>query len=95
MENITIVAKICKIPKVVAVPLRYIKLDLVKSLNNRINRNQEHLMYWSNDINKRPNFDLPISQQFHRSVDSCFNVRLLKVFGKYIKFNKILHINYW
>lgn len=89
MEDLTIVAKICKLPKIVVVPLENIyKLDLVKPLNNRINRNQVHLMYWSNDHKKKPNFNLPISQQFDNSVESCYNVKLHKVFSKCLLFQK-------
>lgn len=81
MENLIIVAKLCNISRIVIVPLQNIfKLDLVKALNNRINRNQTHLLYWSNDHTKEPNFDLPISYQFNPSTDACFNVKLLKVF---------------
>lgn len=84
MSSLTIVVKICKYRKLLCVPLRYIyKFDLAKSLNNRINRNQEHLCFWSNDQNKQPNFGLPVSHRFQRSTDACFKVKLLKVFRKY------------
>lgn len=85
MDNLLIVAKICDLKKLVAVPLKYInKLDLAKALNNRINRNQTHLLFWSKDPIKEPNFNIPVSQQFNRDSDSCYNVKLLKVFGKFI-----------
>lgn len=85
MSSLTIVAKICKYRKIICVPLHYVyMLDLAKSLNNRINRNQEHLCFWSDDVNKQPNFDLPISHHFDPPIDSCFKVKLLKVLGKYI-----------
>lgn len=83
MENLSIVAKICNYPKIVVVPLRNIhKFDLAKTLNYRINRNQTHLMFWSSDEKKEPNFSLPIPSRFVASVDSCFHVKLLKVFGE-------------
>lgn len=85
MSNLCVVAKICNYPKIVVVPLRYIyKFDLAKSLNNRINRNQTHMVFWSNDDKKEPNFTLPISRRFDSLTDSCFEVKLLKVFGKCI-----------
>lgn len=86
MGNLYIVAKICNYPEIVVVPLRNIyRFDYAKSLNNRINRNQTHLLYWSPDETKNPDFNLPISNRFDASTDSCFNVKLLKVFGMYIK----------
>lgn len=85
MSSLTIVAKICKYRKLICVPLHYIyMLDLAKSLNYRINRNQEHLCFWSNDLTNQPNFNLPISNHFDPSIDSCYKVRLLKVFRKLI-----------
>lgn len=84
MNNLTIVAILCKCRKVLTVPLRNVyKLDLAKSLNNRIIRNQEHLLFWSSDFTKEPNFNLPISGRFDKSRDACYMVKLLKVFGKY------------
>lgn len=83
MDNLSVVAKICEYPKILVVPLQNIyKLNLAKSLNNRINRNQKHLLFWSNNSQTVPNFNLPISGQFDHNIDSCFNVKLLKVFGK-------------
>lgn len=79
-----VVCKIQKIQKLVAVPIKFIyKLDFAKSLNNRLNRNQVHLMFWSSDFKKEPNFDLPISQRFEHNIDSCFDVKFLRAFGKY------------
>lgn len=90
MYNLTIVAVLSKCRKVVAVPLRYVyKLNLAKSLNNRINRNQEHLMFWSSDFTKEPNFNLPVSDRFDKSGDACYMVKLLKVFGKFVNTLKI------
>lgn len=82
MENLTVVAKLCNYSKVVVVPLRNIfKLNFAKSLNNRINRNQVHVMFWSKNFTTVPNFNLPLSRRFDGNSDGCFNVRLLKVFG--------------
>lgn len=77
-------AKILGCEIIVVVPLKFIhKLDLVKTLNNSVNHNQQHLMFWSEDQSKKPNFSLPISDRFSREVDSCHNVKLLKAFRKY------------
>lgn len=84
------VAKLCKFKKIVVVPLKYIfKLDLAKSLNYRINRNQKHILFWSTDLSKEPNFTLPLDARFDEN-DACFYARFLKVFSKYTCF---LHYN--
>lgn len=84
-NNLTVVAILSECSKTLTVPLQYIyKFDLAKALNYRINRNQEHLMFWSSDYKKAPNFDLPISHQFDKSKDACYKVKLFKVFGKFM-----------
>lgn len=84
MANIYFVAKVWKHPNIIIVPLRYVyKLDLAKSLNNRINRNQKHVVFWSEDDTKEPNFNLPVSNRFDRSKDSCLKVKILKVFSSH------------
>lgn len=81
MDNLFIVCKLVNIPKIVVVPINFIfELDLVKSLNYRLNRNQTHLMFWSSDHTKNPNFDLDISHRFEHNVDACFNIKILKAF---------------
>lgn len=83
MESLFVAVKIHNLSKIVVVPLRNIyKLNLAKTLNNRINRNQIHLMFWSSDHGKKPNFNASISNRFDSAIDSCYNVRLLKVFGE-------------
>lgn len=83
MDQLTVVVKICDYPKLLVVPLKNVyKLNLAKSLNNRINRNQTHLMFWSKDVKAVPNFNMQISKRFDQNIESCFNVKLLKVFGE-------------
>lgn len=91
MMEIFLAVKIECCKKIVVVPVDFIyKLDFVKTFNNSLNRNQKHLMYWSQDQNKEPNFDLPVSEQFNHSIDGCYYVKLLKAFRKFIKMCKSL-----
>lgn len=93
MDKLLVAAKICDVKKVIAVPMKYVyKFDIAKGLNNRINRNQVHLCFWSSDPEKEPRFDLPISNRFDRQVDSCFKVKLLKVFGNQMFKFRIIRI---
>lgn len=92
MDRLSVVVKICNYAKIVVVPLQYIyKLNFAKSLNNRINRNQTHLMFWSEDLTKEPNFDIPISTDFSSQNDACYNVKLLKVFGEYYRLRSTIN----
>lgn len=85
MKELLIAAKIFKCAKTVVVPVDYIyELNFAKTFNNGINRNQIHLMFYSNDPTKKPNFQLPVSDEFDASTDSCFDVKLLRAFCEYI-----------
>lgn len=83
MKELLLAVKLVCCKKTVVVPSDFIyMLDFVKTFNNSINRNQVHLMFWSQDKKKKPNFDLNISNQFNYSTDACFNVTISKAFGK-------------
>lgn len=86
MKDIFLGVRIEGCKKIVVVPVNFIfELDFVKTFNNSLNRNQKHLMFWSENQKKEPNFSLPVSKQFNSSTDSCFHVKLLKAFSKCVK----------
>lgn len=86
MTVLLIAAKIINSAKIVIVPVNYIyELNFAKTFNNAINRNQVHLLFWSHDLKKTANFDLPVSDKFRDNTDACFNVKLLKAFGEYVE----------
>lgn len=64
------------------------KLDLAKSLNNRINRNQTHTIFWSNDIQKNPIWEISPEVQFRRiydeSKDGFYRAHIIRCFGKFL-----------
>lgn len=82
MSKILIAAKIESCKKIVVVPVNFIYgLGFVKSFNNSLNRNQKHLLFWSENDRKEPNFNLAVSKVFNSSTDACFHVKLLKAFN--------------
>lgn len=84
MNDLFLAAKLECCKKSVVVPANFIcQLDNAKTFNNGINRNQLHLMFWSQNQNKTPNFNLPISVQFNSSIDACFEVKIQRAFGMY------------
>lgn len=82
MSKILLAAKIESCKKIVVVPVNFIYgFDFVKTFNNSLNRNQKHLLFWSQNDKKEPNFNLAVSKVFNSSTDSCFHVKLLKAFS--------------
>lgn len=87
MKEPFLAAKLECCKKTVVVPANFIyQLDSAKTFNNGINRNQVHLMFWSQNQTKQPNFNLPISMQFS-SIDACFDVKIQRAFGMYNKYS--------
>lgn len=66
-------------------------VQLEKFVQNRINRNQIHVFFWSNETdddgkpntNVQPNFDLPIENVFPPTVDGCFLGQPVNFFCNY------------
>lgn len=66
--------------------------QLEKFIERRINKNQVHIFFWSNEVNihgepnmdVQPNFDLPIQKTFPPGVDGCFYGQPIKFFCKYV-----------
>lgn len=57
-------------------------LDLAKTLNNRINRNQNLTIFWSKDLTKEPIFNVRFREQFNENEESIYRARILKCFGE-------------
>lgn len=68
----------------VIIPANYVyKLNFAKTFNNRINRNQDHLIFYSNNLLDVPKFTLTTSEDFDEHQTGCYKARLLKAFGKF------------
>lgn len=58
-------------------------LDIAKTMNESLNRNESHVIFVSPDKNKEANFALNIDGQFDLTCDGCFWAKITKVFSKY------------
>lgn len=62
------------------------RLNLAKTLNNRINRNQIQTIFWSKDLKKNPSFNISSELQFRtefaENEDSIYSAKIIKCFGK-------------
>lgn len=71
--------------------MRNSEAQLEKFVQNRINRNQVHIFYWSNETNGngepnvdiKPNFDLPLQTSFPPEDDGCYFGQPIHFFCKY------------
>lgn len=62
------------------------RLNLAKTLNNRINRNQTQTIFWSKDLKKNPSFknsaELQFRSEFDENQDGIYRAKIKKCFGE-------------
>lgn len=63
--------------------------DLAVSINDGLNKNQNHLIFVSPDLNKVPDFSLPVRKALDLTTDGCYFGKLLRAFSKYALLNSI------
>lgn len=59
-------------------------LSEARVLNNGVNRNQTISIFYSNDLNREPNFALEVRGFFQFGEDGCYDAKLFRYFGEYI-----------
>lgn len=65
------------------IPVHWIKgFDLIGSINYGVNCAETHVVFYCGDINKPPNFSVPIFPSICRNGDGCYLARINKFFGK-------------
>lgn len=58
--------------------------DWAKEINEGLNRNSNHLIFFSSDLKKEPDFTLPVlKEKFDANEDHCYFGKIIKVFSKY------------
>lgn len=87
MEKVFVVFYLTEAKKTVVGRVDWIfRLNLAKTLNNRINRNQIQTVFWSNDLEKNPSFnvspELQLRSVFTENVDAIYRAKIIKCFGK-------------
>lgn len=66
------------------VPAKWIFfLNINDIANNGIFSTEEHLIFFSENIDKSPDFFTPVRRHFIRNVDACYHANIVKVFGTY------------
>lgn len=57
--------------------------DLAKQINEGLNRNENHLIFFSSDLTKEPDFSLPVlKEKFDSDADHCYFGKTIKAFSK-------------
>lgn len=68
----------------VVIPMKYVyTLCRWAAYNRRINRNQIYQIFYSQNMDKDPNFFLDLRQDFTATVDACYRAQPLKCFGEF------------
>lgn len=57
--------------------------NLAKSINCGLNKNENHLIFFSPDLDKNPEFTLPVRETFDSDGDGCYFGKILQAFSKY------------
>lgn len=82
----------CSAKKHVILPVFWVKdheLMIEKFINLSLNKNQEHLCFWSNKQNAQgephgvANFNAPLANDFSSTNDVCFMGKLVRYCRKY------------
>lgn len=59
-------------------------LDLARSINSGLKKNENHLIFFSPDLNKIPDFSLPIRRgALDLTRDGCYFGKILRAFSKF------------
>lgn len=57
--------------------------DLAGAINGILNKNKNHLIFFSPDINKYPDFTLPVRETLDLETDGCYFGKILRAFSEY------------
>lgn len=56
--------------------------DLAKSINESLNRNENHLIFHSPNIKNDPDFTLPVRPTLDLNIDGCYFGKIVRAFSK-------------
>lgn len=66
------------------IPVRWcMRLNLITSVNDRLNANKKRVIFFSPDERDEPDFRLPISEKFDKLNSGCYYGHAIKLFRKY------------
>lgn len=84
MYDLYLVVNLTGLKKNVCVPDFWCdSFDLAKQINEGLNRNENHLVFFSSDLSKEPDFSLPVSKEkFDDTTDNCYFGKIIRTFSK-------------
>lgn len=56
--------------------------DLAHSINSILNKNKNYLIFYSTDMNKSPDFSLPVRADLDLTTDGCHFGKILRAFSE-------------
>lgn len=58
-------------------------LNLADSINEGLNKNKNHLVFVSPDLNKEPDFSLPVRHTLDLNTDGCYLGKVIRAFSEF------------
>lgn len=69
--------------EVKAIPIKFIKnFDPIRTANDAINQSDTHVVFYSENYDEQPKFNLGLRSKFDNRIQGCYNARILKFFGE-------------
>lgn len=59
--------------------------DLASTINNGLNKHQNHLIFFSRDLNKISDFSLHVRTKLDSNIDGCYFGKVTRAFSKRIQ----------
>lgn len=86
--NLFYSAILVKYKKNVIIPHNWCKtLNIAETMNEGLNRNTNHVIFYSVDMDKQGNFELPIDKILDLNEDGCYWAKIVRCFGEYQSHN--------
>lgn len=83
-SNLFYCAVLLKSKQNVVLPAKWCpKLDIAEAMNEGLNRNKNHLIFYSKDVTMELNFEMPVNEEHTSNLESdgCFWAKIVKIFG--------------
>lgn len=72
-----------KYKKNIIIPSHWCKtIDIAEAINEGLNRNKNHVIFYSKELTKEANFELAVDGALDLENDGCFWAKIVKCFSK-------------
>lgn len=69
--------------EVKTIPIKFIKnFDPIRTANDAVNQSDTHVVFYSENYDEQPKFNLGLRSEFNNTIQGCYNARILKYFGE-------------